>query len=126
MPVVVTGASGFIGRHAVAAFARTSPQVRAYVRRPETVEDLRRLGAKVAVGEITDVDQLSAVMSGAHTVCHLLPTTDDEGEVRYLEPVVAAAEAAGVGRVVFVTGPDKADLGGSPIEQMQAWAEDRW
>jgi uncharacterized protein YbjT (DUF2867 family) len=123
MPVVVTGASGFIGRHAVAAFLRSSPQVRAYVRRPKAADELRKMGAKVAVGEITDVDELAVVMSGAHTVCHLLPLTEDEAEVRYLEPVVLAAEAAGVRRILFLTGPHKADPEGSPVEQIQEWAE---
>jgi uncharacterized protein YbjT (DUF2867 family) len=124
MPVLVTGASGFIGRHAVAAFARTSPQVRAYVRRPESAEDLRKLGAKVAVGDITDVEQLSAVMSGAHTVCHLLPRTDETAEVRYLEAVVAAAAKAGVRRVLFVARLIDADPEGEISERIQSWAEE--
>src|SRR5439155_24779265 len=93
MPVVVTGASGFIGRHAVAAFARTSPQVRAYIRRPEPAEDLRRLGAMVAIGDITDVDQLSAVMSGAHTVCHLVGGLDQIDEAAYLRSNLGSAKA---------------------------------
>jgi len=124
VPVVITGASGFIGRHAVTAFARTSPQVRAYVRRPEAAEELRKLGAKVAIGDITDIDQLSAVMSGAHTVCHLLPRTDQEGEVRYLEPVVTAASTSGVRRVLFLTRLVNADPEGKVSERIQAWAEE--
>jgi uncharacterized protein YbjT (DUF2867 family) len=124
VPVVITGASGFIGRHAVAAFARSSPQVRAYVRRPEAVEDLRRLGAKVAIGDITNVDQLTAVMSGAHTVCHLLPPTDQEGKERYLEPVVTAAVESSVRRVLFLTPLINADPEGEISERIQAWAEE--
>jgi uncharacterized protein YbjT (DUF2867 family) len=124
MPVVVTGASGFIGRLAVAAFGRTSPQVRAFVRRPEAAEELRRLGAKVAIGDITDIDQLTAVMSGAHTVCHLLPRTDQEAEIRYLEPVVTAAANSGVRRVLFLTCLIKADPEGDISERIRAWAEE--
>ena len=45
MPVVVTGASGLIGVAAVTAFSRRSPEVRAYVRRPEATEEARASGA---------------------------------------------------------------------------------
>src|SRR5437870_220737 len=110
MPVVVTGASGLVGRHAVAAFAQTSPQVRAYLRRPDTADALRKLGAKVAIGEITDVDRLEAVMSGAHTVCHLVGSANlltEEGiREANLDPigaVVSAAVRAGIRRVLFAS-----------------------
>jgi uncharacterized protein YbjT (DUF2867 family) len=96
----------------VEAFARRSPQVRAYVGRPERAEELRELGAKVSVGEVVDVDQLEAVMSGAHTVCHLGPDVAVENEEAWesttrssMEAVVQAAEAAGVARVLYVSWP---------------------
>jgi NADH dehydrogenase len=112
MPVVVTGASGLIGRHAVTGFLNVSPQVRAYVRRPEAAEDLRKLGANAAVGDIFDVDHLVDVMSGAHTVCHLiggLELPSDEAfrrvNLESTEAAVAAAIRAGVRRVLFVSYP---------------------
>lgn len=112
MPVVVTGASGFLGRRAVEAFMEASPQVRAYVCRPEAAEDLRALGAKVSVGDFTDPDQLAAVMSGAHTVCHLVGGLDLADEAAYLdanlrstEVMLAAAERAGIVRALFVSYP---------------------
>ena len=54
MTVLVTGASGSIGPAVVAAFRRSFPEVRAYVRRRDAAEALRELGAKVAVGEADD------------------------------------------------------------------------
>lgn len=71
MPVVVLGASGAVGRRAVPAFTAASPDVRAVVPRPEAAAGLREAGARVAVGALDDVDNLAAVMAGAHTVCHL-------------------------------------------------------
>ena len=115
MPVVVTGASGLIGRAAVAAFARVSPEVRAYVRRPEAVDPLRELGAKVAVGDIDDVDTLATVMRGAHTVCHLVGSLDLPDEEAYVRDnvgstraVLDAADGAKVARFLFVSYPGAA------------------
>jgi NAD(P)H dehydrogenase (quinone) len=112
MPVVVTGASGLIGRRAVQAFTLVSPQVRAYVRRPEVAEPLRSLGAKVAVGPIEDVETLEVVMSGAHTVCHLVgglnPKPPDEYErsiVGSVRSVAEGAARAGVRRLLYVSYP---------------------
>ena len=112
MPVVVTGASGLIGRAAVQAFAKTSPEVRAYVRRPDVADSLRALGAKVAVGAIDDVDTLTVVMRGAHTVSHLvggLDLPDEDSYVRdnvgSMQAVLQAAERAKVSRVLFVSYP---------------------
>lgn len=112
MPVIVTGASGLIGRHAVPAFVRASPQVRAYVRRPEAAEQLRAAGAKVAIGGIDDVDNLEVVMAGAHTVCHLVgglnprpPDTYDRSIVGSLSSVIEAATRAGVKRLLYVSYP---------------------
>lgn len=117
MPVVVVGASGFIGRHAVRAFARVSPEVRAYVRRREAAQELRELGAKVAVGWVDDVDNLAAVMRGAHTVCHLvggvdLPTEDAyrQSNLESVRTCLRAAEQAGVRRFLFLSAAG-ADVG---------------
>src|SRR2546430_1643089 len=105
MTVLVTGASGSIGPSAVQAFLRSFPEVRAYVRTPETAERLRSLGAKVAVGEADDLETLSIAMYGVFTVCHLIGAIDAPDEEGYrvanagsVETALQAAEGAGVGR----------------------------
>jgi NADH dehydrogenase len=131
MPVVVIGASGLVGRHAVPAFARVSPEVRAYVRRRETAEELRRLGAKVAVGSINDIDTLSTVMDGAHTVCHLVggPLEADEQALEAsilgsLAPVLTAAVAAGVRRVLYLSFPNASPLAPNLLLRLKGLAEE--
>src|SRR5204863_8976188 len=112
MPVVVTGGSGLVGRAAIRAFGGRSPEVRAYVRRQGAAGPLRELGAKVAVGDIDDVDTLAIVMRGAHTVCHLVGGLDlpDEGayersNVVSVRAALEAAAAAKVVRFLFVSYP---------------------
>jgi uncharacterized protein YbjT (DUF2867 family) len=131
MPVVVTGASGFIGPHAVRAFARSSPQVRAYIRRSEAAEALRRLGAKVAIGRIDDVDNLQTVMAGAHTLCHLVGGMNPSGSEGYeesivgsLEPAIEAARRAGLRRVLYLSYPGASSDAANPYVRSKGRAEE--
>jgi uncharacterized protein YbjT (DUF2867 family) len=106
--ILVTGAGGLVGRSAVAALLRQGVEhVRAVVRDPAQVGELRRLGAKVALLDATDPDGLRAAMEGVFTACSLTgglwtrPGEDPYAAV--VDParvLLAAAAAAGVRRVV--------------------------
>jgi uncharacterized protein YbjT (DUF2867 family) len=131
MPVVVTGASGLIGRAAVRAFSERSPEVRAYVRQRDAADPLRALGAKVAVGEIDDVDNLVVVMRGAHTVCHLVGAADLPDEQAHrranLDSVRWALEAAtdaDIARFLFVSCASADPASADPLLRSKALAED--
>src|SRR2546428_11516005 len=71
MTVMVTGASGLVGRATVKALLARD-EVRATVRRASDASYLRQLGAKVAVRDIDTPDALSEVLPGCHTVVHLI------------------------------------------------------
>jgi nucleoside-diphosphate-sugar epimerase len=72
---LITGANGFIGMHLAERLLAEGKRVRLYVRRPETVEELRRLGAEVVVGGLDDHDTLSQAAAGVETVFHLAAMT---------------------------------------------------
>jgi uncharacterized protein YbjT (DUF2867 family) len=117
VPVVITGASGLVGPHAVRALLGTAPEVRAVVRRPEAAPPLRDLGAKVAVGALSDAEDLAVVMRGAHTVLHLAGGLDlpdaSAYELANLTTTITALQAAriaGVRRFVLLSFP-----GASPV-----------
>ena len=109
MAILVTGAAGLVGRAAVAALLRQGVEhVRAVVREPGQVGDLRRLGAKVALLDATDPDGLTAAMDGVFTACSLTGSLwTRPGEDPYstvVEPArvfLTAARTAGVRRVVI-------------------------
>jgi uncharacterized protein YbjT (DUF2867 family) len=106
--ILVTGAAGLVGRAAVAALLRQGVEhVRAVVRGPAQIGDLRRLGAKVALLDATDPDGLAAAMDGVFTACSLTGSLwSRPGEDPYaavVEPAqvfLTAAVSAGVRRVV--------------------------
>jgi dihydroflavonol-4-reductase len=72
--VLVTGGTGFIGSHAVAALRRRGAEVRVLARRPERVaEVLRPLGGpdvEVAPGDMTDADAVARALDGCDAVLH--------------------------------------------------------
>lgn len=73
--VLVTGASGFIGTHLVAALAARGDEVSCLVRRTSNVELLQTTGAKLVFGDVTDPDSLPAAVAGQQVVYHLAGRT---------------------------------------------------
>ncbi len=59
MKVLVTGASGFVGRAVCAELSQRGHDVVAYVRRPGSEPD----GTRAALGDLTDAEALRAALS---------------------------------------------------------------
>jgi dihydroflavonol-4-reductase len=74
MKVLVTGGTGFVGSHAVAALVRAGHDVRLLVRRPEQVTaSLSPLGVEVpdiVVGDVLDERAVSSAVEGCAAVVH--------------------------------------------------------
>lgn len=73
--VLVTGASGFIGTHLVAALAARGDEVVCLVRKTSKVDQLQTLGARLVVGDVTAADSLPAAVAGQQIVYHLAGRT---------------------------------------------------
>lgn len=109
MTVMVTGASGMIGRALVPLLVRND-EVRACVRRPEAADALRAAGAKVAVGRFDDADALAEILKRVFTLIHLVggPSQVDDDAVLSANhgsvvTALAAAREAGVRRFVLLS-----------------------
>ena len=107
--VLVTGGTGFVGGHVVHALRARNVRVRALVRDPKRARRLSAWGAEIVAGDVSDPTVLRAACVGATAVIHLVAIIKgSRGDFeRVMEHgtrnLVAAAEGAGVGRIVLAS-----------------------
>jgi nucleoside-diphosphate-sugar epimerase len=109
--ILVTGASGYLGRHLVPALQAHGHTVRALVLPAENAAWLTQRGVAIYPGDVRQPDTLAAPTKGADAVFHLAamlgtwrPTDDyDAVNVAGTEHVCRAALAVGVRRLVHVS-----------------------
>jgi uncharacterized protein YbjT (DUF2867 family) len=130
MTVLVTGASGVIGRAVVSALLARD-EVRATVRRADAADELRTLGAKVSVREGLRVDELTEILPRCHTLVHLIggveqPDPDSLFRANHGSVLVAvdAAREAGTRRIVFLSVPGADPEHAHPFLRAKGMAEE--
>jgi uncharacterized protein YbjT (DUF2867 family) len=109
--VLVTGATGTVGRHLVAELRRRGTAVRALVRDPQRAAGILGPDVELAVGDFTDPASLRAALPGVDRV-HLACANHPD-QVAWETAMIDAAAAAGVGRIVKLSALDAGI--GSPV-----------
>ena len=111
-PVLVTGASGFIGGALVDGLVAAGRPVRALVRSADAAPALRGRGAEPVTGDVLDPAGLARAAAGCSVVYHAAgvntfcladPTPMKLVNVDGSVNVIAAAAACGVGKVVYTS-----------------------
>jgi len=114
MTVLVTGGTGFVGRNLVERLLERPGErgrpVRCLARSPERAEDLSRLGAEIAPGDVASGAGLEEAVRGVRTVYHCAGVIRAWRREEYFETnaagtgrLAAAARRAGVERFVLVS-----------------------
>jgi uncharacterized protein YbjT (DUF2867 family) len=117
--ILVTGATGFVGRRLVRRLAGDAGlEVRVLLRPGSQPHELPRgVSVHAMMGSLADPDSLLAAMDGVHTLYHLISTDTrgrharlEEVDIRGTETIIEAALAARVGRIITVSrvGADRA------------------
>jgi UDP-glucose 4-epimerase len=107
--ILVTGGSGFIGRHVVAELTAGGADVRVVDLQPHPDP-----AVDIVIGDIADREVVEAALSGVHAVVHLAAVTSvlrslEQPQLTFRTNVAGtatlleAARAAGVGRLVFAS-----------------------
>lgn len=99
MTILVTGATGRVGRHVVNELAKRGAAVRILTRDPAKLDF--PAGVEVTRGDLLDIDALRAAFDGVRTLFLLNAVTGDE----FAQALIAlnVARDAGVERVVYLS-----------------------
>ncbi len=99
MTILVTGATGTIGREVVEQLAKRGARVRAFVR--DSAKANFASGIEVAQGDLLDVDSLRSAFSGVSTLFLLNAVVADEFTQALL--ALNVAREAGIKRIVYLS-----------------------
>jgi uncharacterized protein YbjT (DUF2867 family) len=99
MTILVTGATGRVGRHVVQKLIDRGARVRVLVRDPAKADFPAQV--EVAQGELLDLDAVRAAMRGVRTLFLLNAVAADE----FTQAIIALnlAREAGIERVVYLS-----------------------
>jgi nucleoside-diphosphate-sugar epimerase len=110
--ILVTGATGFIGRHLVRRLrTEKGASVRALVRDPAKAENTAKLGVELVRGDLADYGTLEHAIQGCSVVIHAaaqvssVPDRDvfEQSNVSGTESITRASSAARVERFVYLS-----------------------
>ena len=110
MKVLVTGATGFIGRHLTQVLCEKGYSVRVLVRPSSNINFLKSLNTEIVYGEITDYGAVTKAVEGCQYIYHLAAKTSRTKALKQnlyavnvdgTENVARAASLANVKRLIF-------------------------
>lgn len=114
--ILLTGATGFVGRHLVRRLCDERRTVRVLVRPDQAARAKRNTDVEIAVGDVTDSGSLEKAMDGVETVIHLVSVIAERGEhtfatvnVAGTRTVVEEARKAGIRRLLYMSANGAAD-----------------
>ncbi|MET9392649.1 NAD(P)H-binding protein [Streptomyces sp. NPDC006624] len=107
MSIVVTGATGHLGRHVVEQLLDKVPaeQITAVVRSAEKAADLADRGVRIAVADYNTPASFDGLLSAGDKVLLISGTEFDKGRVRQHKVVIDAARAAGAALLAYTSAP---------------------
>ncbi|MET9146401.1 SDR family oxidoreductase [Streptomyces sp. NPDC004042] len=107
MSIVVTGATGHLGRLVVEQLLEKVPaeQVTAVVRTPEKAADLAERGVRVAVADYNAPETFDGLFAAGDKVLLVSGNEFDKGRVQQHRAVIDAAKAAGVALLAYTSAP---------------------
>lgn len=107
MSIVVTGATGHLGRHVVEQLLEKVPadQVTAVARTPEKAADLAERGVRIAVADYNTPETFDGLFAAGDKVLLISGSEVGNDRVGQHRTVIEAAKAAGVALLAYTSAP---------------------
>ncbi|MFJ6837535.1 SDR family oxidoreductase [Streptomyces sp. NPDC091209] len=107
MSIVVTGATGHLGRHVVEQLLEKVPaeRITAVVRDESKAADLAARGVRLAVADYNTPETFDGLFSAGDKVLLISGNEFDKGRVEQHRVVIDAAKAAGVSLLAYTSAP---------------------
>ncbi|MGW0830737.1 SDR family oxidoreductase [Streptomyces prunicolor] len=107
MSIVVTGATGHLGRHVVEQLLEKVPadRITAVVRTPEKAADFAERGVKIVVADYNTPETFDSVFAAGDKVLLISGNEFEKGRVGQHKVVIEAAKAAGVALLAYTSAP---------------------
>ncbi|RJX37973.1 NAD-dependent epimerase/dehydratase family protein [Paenibacillus pinisoli] len=119
MTILVTGATGNVGRHVVDQLVRSGARVRALTRNPATANLPQSV--EVVYGELTDPQSLVPALEGV-TAMHLITFNGaDSAPLQTGAEIIALAEKAGVRKVTLLWSGERGPVEAAAEESGLEW-----
>jgi uncharacterized protein YbjT (DUF2867 family) len=129
--ILITGSTGFIGRHLVARLLENGLPVRCLLTEAQAQALPWATTPQVAIGSLFDEEALFRAVSGAHVIIHLEnalwwgSARDLERiEVQGTRNLIAAARAARVGRIITLSQLGAAPASAYPLLRIKGMVEE--
>ena len=125
--VLVTGATGFIGKHLVRALVARNDVVRCMGRNPRVLDELASWGCELVRGDLRDAALVSQACEGIDCVCHVGALSSPWGRKRdFLScnvagttNVLAGCRTQRVARCVYISSPSVTSTTAHIVDQRE-------
>ncbi|MBB6635737.1 NAD(P)H-binding protein [Cohnella thailandensis] len=121
MTILVTGATGTVGRHVTELLVQRGASVRALTRDPERAREILPQGVQIAKGDLMKPESLREALEGTEAMFLIISSDEPQADLNTDPQAVALAEAAGVKRVVVLVGYEE-----GPVEAALRASGMRW
>ncbi|GGD52879.1 NmrA family NAD(P)-binding protein [Paenibacillus nasutitermitis] len=101
MTILVTGATGNVGRHVVHQLVQSGQQVRALTRNPAKAKEVLPKGVEVVYGDLAAPETLTSVMAGVKGI-YLMTSSGGGTPLQTGDEIIDLAMKAGVERVAIL------------------------